>query len=439
MAATLCATAADKYRLARARSAVLLVGSYDGSGNYGDVLQFAAALRAVRDLPGAPLPVAIVERETLDHHRCLVERHTAELSGPVYVYFEEGEGDRPKDGLVEVPSGLAPGRSVLYLYGGGYLNRWWGARKAAHARMAAQLAGRRLPIVASGLQVEEETIASGGVGHELLARASWIGLRGIRSLEYVHAHISEDVSRVGLTGDDALPELDFGPAVPAPVVNLHLNDGDWVSDDPDSMTARVVELLRQVGRASGESLFLQPVIAYEDPRVSERRVVAELLERHGDEVESAGFRLVSPLEILTDATGNELGAFRRARLTVSCSYHVALTSLLAGMPTVMLAENAYYDQKAAALRDLFGLDRGLVGVRGTPQDAALSAHVLSDGPARSKLVGRMRAAATAVIERHERGRDTVKSALAASLRASVPQLASRGAIRRRIVRRGDSG
>jgi polysaccharide pyruvyl transferase len=440
MTATLWATAADKRRLARARSAVLLVGSYDGSGNYGDVLQFAAALRTARELAGSPLPVAIVERETLGHHRRLVERYPAELSGPVYVHFADGKNELPGDDLVEVAGGLAPSRSVLYLYGGGYLNRWWGARKVAHARMAVRLAGRRrLPTVASGLQVDEETVAPGGAGHELLSKASWIGLRGIRSLEYVRSHIDEDDSRVSLTGDDALPALSFGPATPAPVVNLHINDGHWVSDEPGAMAARVVALLRQVGRASGAPLELQPVIAYEDHRVKESRVVAQLLARHGGDLESSGLRPKPPLDILSDATGNELGAFRGARLTVSCSYHVALTSLLAGIPTVMLAENAYYDQKAAALRHLFGLDERLVGVRGTAEDAAFAARVLGDGPPRRELVDGLLEASAAVVERHERGRDRVKSELTAGLRASAGQLAARGAIRRSVAGRGDPG
>ncbi len=54
---------------------------------------------------------------------------------------------------------------------------------------------------------------------------------------------------------------------------------------------------------------------------------------------------------LADATG----VLRRSNLTLSCSYHVALTSLLLEVPTVLISDNPYYEQKAAGLREAFGL------------------------------------------------------------------------------------
>ena len=126
-----------------------------------------------------------------------------------------------------------------------------------------------------------------------------------------------------------------------------------------------------------------------------------------------------PLDVLADATGNGLARFRRARLTVSCSYHVAMTSLLAGIPTMLLAENRYYAQKAAGLRDLFGLDGGLVGVEGTAADSEAAAAVLSDGPARAGLVEQIRVGAARTVERSDAGRADVRAALAKALDGGV--------------------
>ena len=134
----LWASDVDRQRIARARSAVLLVGSYDGSGNYGDVLQLAAAVETASRVPGSPLPVAIVERETHGHHSVLLRRYTAQLAGAAYVHYQDGEGDFDDD-LVEL-SRVAPKRSVVYVYGGGYLNQRWGGRKVDHVAAAERLA-----------------------------------------------------------------------------------------------------------------------------------------------------------------------------------------------------------------------------------------------------------------------------------------------------------
>jgi polysaccharide pyruvyl transferase len=429
---TLWATRGDLSRLAAARSAVLLVGGYDGSGNYGDVLQVATAIETVRGLPGSPPPVAIVEREMYGHHGTLVERYPDWLAETTFLYYDEDEEPRD-DGLVELTPGALRRRSVLYVYGGGFLNQRWGGRKIAHAAAAERLCGgKTLPVVASGLQVDEAAVAAGGVAHELLSRTSWIGVRDSLSRQYMQEHLPGDAARrVELAGDDATPFLRALALADDPVLNLHVNDGVWVSESPDEMLERVVSLLCELARAAGAPLRLQPVIAYEDPRVSERRVVDALLERFGDELEAAGIAPVDPLDLLEDALDGELARFRRARLTVACSYHVTLTSLLAGIPALLLAENGYYDQKAEGLRDLFGLDDNLVGVRGGPDDAASAASVLVDGEIRDALLGRLRAGSARVAERYDRGREATATALVTAPRPRPLSLL--GAIRRLIL------
>lgn len=425
---TLWASHPDLDRLGAARSAVVLVGGYDGSGNYGDVLQVATAIQTVRGLPGSPLPVAIVERETCGHHRALRERYADHFAGAVFLHYEEDEGPQD-DGLVELGSGAIPRRSVIYVYGGGFLNQRWGGRKVAHAATAERLHGRgNLALVASGLQVDEPAVAPGGVAHQVLSRATWIGVRDALSQQYMQEHLPSDAARrVALAGDDATPFLSLPAIAAEPLVNLHVNDGVWVSESPDGLLERIAALLCDLGRNAGTALRLQPAIAYEDPRVSERRVVATLLERFGDRLEAAGIVPVDPVDVTDDALDGELARFRRARLNVACSYHVTLSSLLTGIPAVLLAENGYYDQKAAGLRDLFGLDDRMVGVRGGPEDAAPAAAALVDGEARDALLDHLRTGSARVVERYDRGREATATALAAALRSRPSSL--RGAIR----------
>ena len=415
---SLWASPADRQRLANAESTLFLIGSYDGSGNYGDVLQLATAIETVNRLSRRPLPLVVVERETRAHHNELMRRYAESFPRAAFVFFSDSDG--PMEGLVNLRTLQdRPTRAALYIYGGGYLNSWWGARKAAHASAAQQLAGARvLPVVASGLQVDQTAIASDGPAHELLARASWIGVRDADSLRYVRHQVPVAADRTELAGDDALPLLDHKSTESRPIVNLHVNDGSWISDDPSAIHESVAALLRELGGAAEEPLQLQPVIAYEDPRVSERAVIAGILERESDQLAGAGLRPIEPLDVLDDAIRNDLSKFRRARLTVSCSYHVTLTSLLAGIPAVMLAQNDYYEQKAAGLRDLFQLGPGRVGVPGTPEDASAAVEALVDGPTRTELVSHLRTQSRHVAERFERGRAALSVALAESLELS---------------------
>src|SRR5689334_4374158 len=105
-----------------------MVGSYDGSGNFGDVLQLAGALETVSRLPGSPLPIAFVERAYHSSHSKLLDRYPDQLGSAVYASYDDGTG-LPGRRLVELPDGIAPDVSILYLYGGGYLNHWWAERK----------------------------------------------------------------------------------------------------------------------------------------------------------------------------------------------------------------------------------------------------------------------------------------------------------------------
>jgi len=412
---SLWASPTDRQRLADTDSALFLIGSYDGSGNYGDVLQLATAIETVNRLPGCPLPLAIVERETRGHHEELMRRYAGSFQRAAFAFFSDS--DEPMEGLVDLATFQGgPTCAALYFYGGGHLNSWWGARKAAHASAAERLAGAQtLPVAASGLQVDEPAIAPGGPAHEHLSRAAWIGVRDVNSLRYMRHQVPVATDRTELAGDDALPFLCHEPTESRPIVNLHVNNGSWVSDDPAAINGKVVALLRELGGAAEEPLELQPVIAYEDPRVSERSVVTSLLEHQGEQLQDAGLTPIEPLDILDDAFANDLSRFRRARLTVSCSYHVTLTSLLAGIPVVLLAQNDYYAQKAAGLRDLFDLGPTLVGVPGTAEDAPAAIEALVEGPARAELVAHLRNRSQFVVERFERGRAALSVALADSL------------------------
>lgn len=179
--ATLWASPTDRARLRKAQSAVLLVGGYDGSGNYGDVLQVATAIETVRRLPGAPLPVVVVERETHAHHRLLAQRYAGQFDSAVFAHFQDTDGPSvADDGLVELADRAAPVRAVVYLYGGGYLNVTGSPVDAAAATQALVDGAARSALIDHLRSEAREVTDRYGRGRSKLAIALADGLRGPR-------------------------------------------------------------------------------------------------------------------------------------------------------------------------------------------------------------------------------------------------------------------
>jgi hypothetical protein len=86
---------------------------------------------------------------------------------------------------------------------------------------------------------------------------------------------------------------------------------------------------------------------YADGRISDVTTLQRLEERFA----AAGLeaRIVPFLDALLDGDS----AVADTALTIACSYHVALTSLLAGVPVINLYENAYYLEKLEGLARVF--------------------------------------------------------------------------------------
>jgi polysaccharide pyruvyl transferase WcaK-like protein len=416
---TLFATPATVQALAGARCAVALVGSYDGSGNFGDIAQLEAALGAVGQLGDRLLALPVLERQLLASHRELAPG--SGLNPPYALFFDPGEG--LEDDLLPVAAPVDLGFGACYLYGGGYLNHRWGPRKLAMLRAAEALlaSGGAEPIcrLSSGLQVEAEWIA--GLGEEecsALSRFDFLGARDSGSREALETLPS--AAPAVETGDDAVGLLARLPerTEPAPsdarlLVNLHFADHGWVTEQADGALDFYVRLLAEFGRLGGRRLVARPLIAYLDGRIDEREALGRLREAcAGVDVEFAEPLVLRPSVL--DAAAAEL---RAADLTLSCSYHVALTSLMLEVPTLLLGDNAYYVQKAAGLSEDFGLPPAFTpSAAADPlQIAREIAGAVLDADAAAALHSRLAAGA----ERLRRRRARTEAELATRLGAAA--------------------
>jgi hypothetical protein len=375
----LFATPSTQAVLADARAVAVLIGSYDGSGNYGDIAQFDAALRLLEPLAPGLVVLPVLER---DYRRSHLALPAAFGKPPEDALFFDPE-HRGEDDLapIRVPETIAVG--AIYLYGGGYLNPSWGARKLAMLRAAEDLLGTAdvdAVRLGSGLQVDPTWISDLSEDDAtLLRRFEMLGAR-----DPLSAHALVDLhssAKVLMTGDDALgaiPAAEPTDAGPEPtgklVVNLHFAEHDWVSGRPGGLHDRILDFVTELGRRAGRPVLARPLIAYVDDRIDERPGVAALAAegtRRGIEVEEP--RILRPAELAA-----MLPAMREAVATISCSYHVALTSLLLGIPTVTFADNPYYEQKAAGLAAAFGLPPSFA-LSAESDPAPVAVAILDDG------------------------------------------------------------
>jgi hypothetical protein len=349
---TLFASPETAAAISAAESLAFLVGGYDGSGNFGDVLMLDVAMELLAPLEPGLLVLPVLERRFAAHHPEIAAQM---LRPPRHQVYFDPEG-ACEDDLVAIEAGPGLSTAIAYLYGGGYLNGFWGDRKLAMMRAAeAALASaepREICRVGSGLQVEAAWLA--GLSEEdtaLLRSFELLGTRDPRSGELLAGFGSAFVPE---SGDDAVGALGrlraAEPAEEGPLrVNLHYTEHDWVTGEAQSLLDFYVELLSELGQQLARPLLVQPLVAYLDPRVDEQpaaRRLSEALSARGIEVRPPA--VLRPAGL--DAVAAEMGA---ASLTVACSYHAALTSLMMGLPTLTVAHNPYYEQKAAGLLDAF--------------------------------------------------------------------------------------
>jgi hypothetical protein len=350
---TLFASTETAEAIAAAESVAFLVGGYDGSGNFGDVLMLDVALELLAPLEPGLLPLPVLERRYAAHHPGIAEQM---LRPPRHLVYFDPEGTGGGDLVpVEVPKDLSAG--ISYFYGGGYFNGLWGDRKLAMMRAAegvlAQAQAPRICRVGSGLQVEAAWLD--GLAEEdaeLLRAFELLGTRDPRSGKLVAGFGSAFVPE---SGDDALGALGrLRPAEPAeegPLrINLHYTEHDWVTGEAQSLLDFYAELLEVLGERLGRPIVAQPLIAYLDPRVDEQPAA----QRLATDLSARGIEVRPPVVLRPAGLGAAAAELGAAALTVACSYHAALTSLMLGLPTLTVAHNAYYEQKAAGLLDAFG-------------------------------------------------------------------------------------
>ena len=378
-ATALFATPATLAEIDSARAVAVLIGGYDGSGNYGDIALLDAALTMLEPLDPALLLLPVLERTFLDREDDRRGEFTRPL--PRALFFDPGEG--LEDGLLPVPAPAGVAFGACYLYGGGYLNPAWGERRLAMLGAAEALldaAGAEILRLSSGQQVDAAWLAGLPAGDaERLAAFELLGARDPESTAALSRAAGAGAAVLD-SGDDAvgllrrLPLGDAGADADRPLrLNFHVAEHTWVTERGGAIAGFYAELAAELGRRAGREAIVQPLIAYLDERVDERPAV----ERLRGACAARGVELLEPLALRPSGLAAAVPELRAATLTVSCSFHVALTSLLLGVPAALLRDNAYYEQKATGLAAAFELPPAL-SLRSSDDPAASAGAIATE-------------------------------------------------------------
>jgi hypothetical protein len=345
-----------------AEAGAFLVGSYAGQPNFGDYLQLKATMDVHVQIGAHQTLFVMLDAQAGRAYKrseiCLGADGARVL--PVY-YVLEGMtlAELGLDGLIRLPA--PPPSTLLHLYGGGFINDWWGepAREAVGAvleRHARDTMDGQLRLVMSGLQISP----SGEVEawRPLFAQAEYIGARDEETVRLLKGMLDGAGGKVHYTGDDALAALAVGcvngaRAASGLTIAAHVNLAHYSAGDPDGRLARMTQALATAARHFGAGVTCDLLVAYQSDHVREQEAAERLEACYGrlsnlGEAPALNFRRRN---IFDEAVN---GTFQlRASFLVTCSYHVALSGLLSHCPTLLLVENDYYRQKAAGLAEAF--------------------------------------------------------------------------------------
>jgi len=343
--------------LADARqSKVILVGSFAGAWNFGDVLQLRGTLRWHRQR-GSGIAIAVHGLPMLQSP-IQFERLSAAFATDHWLFYSRGHADHQRRaqalGLVRL-DGPIVGPTLVHAYGGGYFNRLWGA--PGLQRIETVLAYTRPDCyVISGQQIGAE-FAAALAAHCRQRSPALIGCRDEASLACLRQH----GMHAEFSGDDALEELDLaadGAGAGSPSIGgdpaLYLNTSDYVTPETDGLPTALRAInagLETLARHCGPTAIPILIRAYAEDGPYIRDTLATVRATRFAELFPVS-RVVDLVDLtMREQLASSVPLLRRCRLAVSTSYHVTLFMKVLGVPVYLFAFNDYYRQKKAALGD----------------------------------------------------------------------------------------
>ncbi|MEM1868468.1 MAG: hypothetical protein QXY83_06470, partial [Thermosphaera sp.] len=359
---------ATESTLAELRSShrvAILLGGFSGCWNFGDVAQLLGAIQWHRSQQVdtvCPL-AALTSARGIDplvlvfgvQEWIFYEYYEDDSAAPDKLLIKEGYT------LHRVEDALSSRQSIFYVYGGGFLNRFWGAWQLRLIEDTLRQFKPSIYIV-SGQQIDPEF--SSAVAEHIKAHKPLIF--GCRDQDSVAALSAHNV-KAYYSGDDSWEVLSqWADAVgrgrrrwwgQPRSFGLHLNLSWYTHQEKagtgSSVKAEVLQELHDAFAALqgqfGADTCPIVVCAYPDPRLE---LVDSLssLEMTFFAMYFPRFSSVDLMGLLAQRSWSLLKPLLdNMKVFIVFSYHTALFFKMLGVPTLLCAFNQYYQQKAKAL------------------------------------------------------------------------------------------
>jgi hypothetical protein len=331
-------------RLDSNSSKVILIGSYFGTSNFGDILQLKGAIKFHKKVTGLE-PVVILDTLNLSKDVDNVNDFRKKLEVETIIFID-------KNNILNISEfRLQPLRTAmqilhLHLYGGGFMNKYWGGFVTSVVEYFHE-AFKVKNYIISGQQVSQD-YAKEFIDHCSKLKPLIVGVRDYDSL----TNVENSGINVHFSFDDALEEL---LAIKVKVLQttcrktvlLHMNASSYTSkEDSDNSNFLLSNVLKLKENAPSYELCL--LNAYNDQRYEVSDTMYTLV-KFEDKFPYATYRVLDLTKVAYDENVTSGLELLNAEFAVSSSYHVTLLLQLIGVPCHLISSNEFYDQKRASL------------------------------------------------------------------------------------------
>ncbi len=330
---------------------VILFGGYLGYSNFGDILQLKEAIKFHTTITTLE-PVVICNLSAIPDKDFLVRLRN--WFGVRAIIFVE---DHPVDVTVlnmHVIDNFFPIQN-LHVYGGGFLNRYWGDH---FLKLIEGLLGnfRVDNYVIGGQQIDAE-LRNRLKFHFEKYRPKLIGARDVESQNIINS--------MGFTCEfsfDDASDIIMNWTRRKPVNNsadeslfIHLNTSKYTWDKSEEHRKELKRITLLVKEVTERFSVLKPVFlnAYSEYRLSVKDTLATIISLE-DALPFLDYRVVdiAHMALLHDpfstAIDSNLAVFPGG-VGISSSYHATLFCNMLNIPCYLLSDNPYYNQKKGGL------------------------------------------------------------------------------------------
>lgn len=326
----------------------LLIGGDFGYGNFGDILQLKGAIGEINKT-GRYNPVIVFATDAI-RNRSFPNDIQGFYGTKMFIFVSETSLilDPQEDPKI-IPIHSINNVSLLHLYGGGFLNQYWGSYVLDVVEFFLS-SNDKLEYFISGQQVTAP-FESNFAEHVNKYKPSLIGVRDRKSGELL---ASQGVSHL-FSFDDATEEL----LKLATKVKLQKGDGLFLHLNSSSYTANPDLIRRKRLSEIGQDLELIRPFVKRNEQVNLLQAYIDARDDVCDTIETikgleTGFPFPITKQILLpllcdNSKRDEVADSLGGQFGYSCSYHVALWLRLAGIPCWLRGANAFYKQKSEGL------------------------------------------------------------------------------------------